>query len=83
MGAIFKYGVSERIMTTHVCDLSPGSTNSCTVTLPPDRAILNLTVLQPAPTSRFYHYHLEFESKDTVSSHYRVSPFRLTLVFLR
>ncbi|KAM7535658.1 hypothetical protein Aperf_G00000101695 [Anoplocephala perfoliata] len=73
VGAIFKYGVPERIMTTHVCDLSPGSTNSCTVTLPPERAIINLTVLQPTPTSRFYHYHLEFESKDTVSSHYRMT----------
>ncbi|VUZ41128.1 unnamed protein product [Hymenolepis diminuta] len=75
VGAVFKYGVSERIVSTHVCDLTPAETNStnCTVVLPPERAILNLTVLQPKPASRFYHYALEFESKDTISSHYRMT----------
>lgn len=85
VGAIFKYGVSERIVSTHVCDLTPAKTNStnCTVVLPPERAILNLTVLQPKPASRFYHYALEFESKDTISSHYRVRLLRFKVYLSR
>nr|CDS33874.1 sodium:hydrogen exchanger 7 [Hymenolepis microstoma] len=73
VGAVFKYGVSERTVSTHVCDLTPTITNdtNCTVLLPPERAIVNLTVLHPEPVSRFYHYSFEFESEGTISSHYR------------
>ncbi|VDN98351.1 unnamed protein product [Rodentolepis nana] len=75
VGAIFKYGVSERTVSTHVCNLTPTVTNgtNCTVLLPPERAILNLTVLHPEAASRFYHYSLEFESEGTISSHYRMT----------
>lgn len=75
VGAIFKYGVSERTVSTHVCDLGTPETNgtNCTLILPPERAILNFTVHGPNPASRFYHYSLEFESRDTISSHYRVN----------
>ncbi|CDI97490.1 sodium:hydrogen exchanger 7 [Echinococcus multilocularis] len=73
VGAIFRYGVPERIMTTQVCGLSSASSNSCSLTLPPERAIINLTVTEPAVTSRYYHYYLEFESRDTVGAHYRMT----------
>ncbi|EUB60929.1 Sodium/hydrogen exchanger 9 [Echinococcus granulosus] len=60
-------------MTTQVCGLSSASSNSCSLTLPPERAIINLTVTEPAVTSRYYHYYLEFESRDTVGAHYRMT----------
>ncbi|VDK34024.1 unnamed protein product [Taenia asiatica] len=71
VGAIFKYGVPERLVTSKVYGLAPASSNSCSLTLPPERAIINLTVTEPALTSRYYHYYLEFESRDTVAAHYR------------
>lgn len=72
VGAIFKYGVPERLVTSKVYGLTSASSNSCSLTLPPDRAIINLTVTEPVLASRYYHYYLEFESRDTVAAHYRV-----------
>ncbi|KAL5109566.1 Sodium/hydrogen exchanger 9 [Taenia crassiceps] len=71
VGAIFKYGVPERLVTSKVYGLTSASSNSCSLTLPPERAIINLTVIKPISTSRYYHYYLEFESRDTVVAHYR------------
>ncbi|VDM19312.1 unnamed protein product [Hydatigera taeniaeformis] len=73
VGAIFRYGVPERLVTSKVYGLTSASSNSCSLTLPPERAIINLTVTEPIPTSRYYHYYLEFESRDTVAAHYRMT----------
>uniref|UniRef100_A0A5K3FPE1 Na_H_Exchanger domain-containing protein n=1 Tax=Mesocestoides corti TaxID=53468 RepID=A0A5K3FPE1_MESCO len=73
VGAIFRYGVPERFMTKQVYDLPPASGNSCSLTLPPERAIIKLTVMKPEKVSRYYHYSLEGESKDTVAAHYRMT----------
>ncbi|VDM05294.1 unnamed protein product [Schistocephalus solidus] len=72
VGAIFRFGVEERTFTTTVYNLPPQS-NSCSIRLPPEKAILHLAIYAETNVSRYYHYSLTGESQRKESSHYRMT----------
>ncbi len=75
-GAVFRYGVNEKKVSTQLYNLRSANANDYNVPLPPEKAILNLTLKKEVADYRFYFYSLETTSHSPLVSHSRVGYYR-------